>query len=106
MWLPNVTVGDGDYAGNFGNPIGGIYLDNYKMRVHDKKKGIWLPWVTNRNDYAGNLGNDIDGVQIYGVRYRAHLKGSGWLSYVNKVDNTSEGYAGIYGRSIDAIEIK
>ncbi len=106
MWLPNVRVGDGDYAGNFGNPIGGIYLDNYKMRVHDKKKGIWLPWVTNRNDYAGNLGNDIDGVQIYGVRYRAHLKGRGWLSYVNKVDNTSEGYAGIYGRSIDAIEIK
>ena len=105
-WLPNVKVGDGDYAGNFGNPIGGIYLDKYRMRVHDMKKGYWLPWVENRNDYAGNLGNDIDGVQIYDVTYRVHLKNGGWLSWVSKVDDTNNGYAGIYGRAIDAIEIK
>ena len=40
-WLPNVAVGDGDYAGNFGNAIGGIYLDQYRMRVHDMKKVYW-----------------------------------------------------------------
>ena len=106
MWLPNVNINTSSYAGNFGNGMGGIYLDNYKMRVHDKKKNMWLPWVENRNDYAGNLGNDIDGVQIYGVRYRVHIKNYGWLSWVNKVDNTSNGYAGIYGRIIDGLQIK
>lgn len=105
-WLPNVLVGSNDYAGNFGNAIGGIYLDNYTMRVHDKVKNTWLLWVKNRNDYAGNLGNDIDGVQIKGVTYRAHLKNGPWLSWVSKVDNTPQGYAGIYGKSIDAIQIK
>ena len=69
-------------------------------------KGYWLPWVENRHDYAGNLGNNIDGVQIEGATYRVHLKGGSWLSWVNKVDNTSSGYAGIYGRAIDAIQIK
>lgn len=105
-WLPNVSVGDGDYAGNFGNAIGGIYLDNYKMRVHDKVKGYWLPWVQDRNDFAGNLGNAIDGVQIEGVTYRVHLKGGDWLPWVSKVDDTNQGYAGIYGKEIDAIQIK
>ncbi len=105
-WLPNVVLGSGDYAGNFGNPIGGIYLDRYKIRVHDKKKGYWLPWVENRIDYAGNLGNDIDGVQIEKATYRVHLLNGSWLSWVSKVDNTNNGYAGIYGQSIDAIELK
>ena len=99
-------MGSSDYAGNFGNAIGGIYLDKYRMRVHDKVKGYWLPWVENRNDYAGNLGNDIDGVQIESVTYRVHLKNGSWLPWVHKGYNTSQGYAGIYGSSIDAIEIK
>lgn len=105
-WLPNVFMGSSDYAGNLGNAIGGIYLDKYRMRVHDKVKGYWLPWVESRDDYAGNLGNDIDGVQIEGVTYRVHIKNGSWLPWVNKVDNTSQGYAGIYGSSIDAIQIK
>lgn len=106
MWLPNVKSGTYEYAGNFGNPMGGIYLDKYPMRVHDMKKNEWLPWVENRNDYAGNLGNDIDGVQIKDATYRVHLKNGSWLPWVSKVDNTPEGYAGIYGRAIDAIQIK
>ena len=105
-WLPNVVVASGEYAGNFGNSIGGIYADKYRMRVHDKNKGYWLPWVENRSDYAGNLGNDIDGVQIEGATYRVHLKNGSWLPWVSKADNTNQGYAGIYGRAIDAIEIK
>lgn len=105
-WLPNVTIGSSDYAGNFGNAIGGVYLDTYRMRVHDMNKGYWLPWVQNRNDYAGNFGNSIDGIQIEGVAYRAHIKGGNWLAWVTKADSTNQGYAGIYGKAIDAIQIK
>lgn len=105
-WLPNVVVGSGEYAGNLGNPVGGVYIDKYKVRVHDKKKGYWLPWVENRKDYAGNLGNDIDGIQIENATYRVHIRNGTWLPWVSKVDNTSSGYAGIYGKSIDALEIK
>lgn len=105
-WLPNVSVGSADYAGNFGNAIGGIYLDSYRMRVHDKVKNMWLPWVVNRQDYAGNLGNAIDGLQVEGVTYRVHLTNGPWLPWVNKVDDTANGYAGIYGREIDAVQIK
>ena len=35
-----------------------------------------------------------------------HLKNGTWLPWVSKVDDTNQGYAGIYGRAIDAIEIK
>jgi len=106
MWLPNVKTNTNDYAGNFGNAMSGLYLDNLECRVHDKVKNEWLPWVKNRNDYAGNLGNAIDGIQIKNATYRVHLKNGSWLPWVNKVDNSSSGYAGIYGRAIDAIQIK
>lgn len=105
-WLPNVSVGSGDYAGNFGNAVGGVYADFYRLRVHDKKKGYWLPWVVNRKDYAGNLGNDIDGIQIENATYRAHIRNGVWLPWVTNYNDTSSGYAGIYGQAIDAIEIK
>ncbi len=105
-WNPNVTINSNDYAGNFGYNIDAVYLDTYKMRVHDMVKNQWLPWVQNRNDYAGNIGNAIDGIQIEGVAYRAHINGGGWLDWVYKSDGTAEGYAGIYGRAIDAIQIK
>ncbi len=105
-WLPNVSIGSDEYAGNFGNALGGLYVDSLEVRVHDKTKGYWLSWVKNRNDYAGNLGNEIDGVQIKNAIYRVHLKNGNWLPWVSKVDDTKEGYAGIYGKTIDAIQIK
>ena len=105
-WLPKVTFGNTDYAGNFGHAIGGLRMTNKRYRAHDKVKKTWLPWVTGDSDYAGNLGHDIDGIQVEGASYRVHLKGGGWLSWVNKVDNTPEGYAGIIGKSIDAVELK
>lgn len=40
------------------------------------------------------------------IEYRVHLKGGSWLSWINKVDDTSNGYAGIYGRSIDGIQVR
>ena len=104
--MPRVKIGSSDYAGNFGNGVSGLRIDEIEYRVHDKKKGYWLPWVKGSSDYAGNLPNDIDGVQVKGKSYRVHIKGGKWLSWVNKVDNTSSGYAGIYGKVIDAVQIK
>lgn len=106
-WLPNVKIGTNDYAGNFGNPISAIYVDELEMQTHDIVKKKWLPWVKGRSDYAGNLNNPIDGVRIKGAIYRVKLKGDkDFLPWVYKADNTNQGYAGIYGREIDAIQIK
>ena len=101
-WLPNVKVGSSDFAGNKGNPIGGVYIDNATYRVH-QKGGKWLPWVTNRNDYAGNLGNNIDAIQIKAKTYRVYdnVK-KRWLPWVTDVKD----YAGNFGNSIGAIQIK
>ncbi len=105
-WLPTIRIGTSEYAGNFGHSISGLRVDSLTYRVHDKVKGYWLPFVTGFNDYAGNLPNNIDGVQIKNATYRVHIKGGDWLSWVNKVDDTSSGYAGIFGKDIDGIQIK
>lgn len=110
-WNPNVAMGSSDYAGNFGISMDAIYVDRFRVRVHDMVKGKWLPWVQNRNDYAGNIGHAIDGVQIdamdssYQVIYRVHINGGGWLDWVSGYHDNADGYAGIYGRAIDAFEI-
>ena len=104
-WLPKVIIGSNNYAGNIGNPVSGLRVDNYTYRVHDKVKNKWLPYVTGSKQYAGNLPNDIDGVQIKNAKYKVHLKGGKWLDWVYKVDNSSNGYAGVYTKSIDAIKI-
>lgn len=111
IWLPSV-INNSDYAGNLGNPISGLSIipseGEVMYRVHEKN-GKWLPIVVNKNDYAGNLGKVIDGVQMKynlgDIYYRVHLKNGKFLDWVNKWDNTSSGYAGIYGKEIDAIEI-
>lgn len=90
-WLPNVTVGMSGYAGNLGNNISGLYIDNLTYRVHDKVKNKWLPWVKGRQDYAGNLGNNIDGIQIQNVTYRVYDNNKGkWLPWVSGLN----GFAG------------
>lgn len=105
-WLPNVMVNTNEYAGNFNNPISALYIDKLEYRVHDKVKNKWLPWVIGREDYAGNIGNAIDGIQIKNATYRVHIKGGDWLPWVSKVDDTNNGYAGIYGKEIDAVQLK
>ena len=105
-WLPKVKVGSKDYAGNLGHGISALKITSREYRVHDKVKGKWLPWIKGDTDYAGNLPNNIDGVQVKGATYRVHIKGGSWLSWVNKVDDTKNGYAGIIGETIDAIQIK
>lgn len=105
-WLPKVKIGSKDYSGNLGNGISALRITNREYRVHDKIKNKWLSWVKGATDYAGNLPNNIDGVQVKGATYRVHLKNGNWLNWVNKVDNTKNGYAGIFGETIDAIQIK
>ena len=111
-WLPNIVDEDG-YAGNLGNPISGIYInlsqDNIKYRVHEYNNK-WLPNVINRNNYAGNIGKKIDGLQVssdkHQISYRVHAIDIGWLPWVDKWDDTNDGYAGIFGYEIDAIQLK
>ena len=105
-WLPQVKSTSDDYAGNIGDAISGLKISKLTYRVHDKVKNKWLPYVSGDKDYAGNLPNNIDGVQIKHATYRVHLKNGDWLPWVNKVDNTSSGYAGIFKRDIDAVKIK
>lgn len=61
---------------------------------------------------AGDEKNPISGIQIRtgsgcgNTYYRAHVKGGSWLPEVKKWDDTDNGYAGIKGKSIDAIAFK
>lgn len=114
-WLPNV-VNATDYAGIFGHDVCCIYananLGNVYYKVH-YKNGKWLPEVKNRTDYAGIFNRPIDGFMIKAdkkaLTYRVHLRRKNrWLPWVtgyNQKDNNN-GYAGILGQEIDAIQIK
>jgi hypothetical protein len=105
-WYPNVTRGDGDYAGVFSVPMDGLYIDGLRYRV--KTNGKWLPEVTGRSDYAGIIGSPITDVAIEGATYRVHNKTKNyWLDWVSGYDinNVESGYAG-NGSIIDAIQIK
>lgn len=80
----------------------------------------WLPEVSKADDtesgYAGVGTQAISGFRCkpqYGeIIYEAHQKGGNWLGTVNSKNyvknDTKNGnsYAGIYGKSIDAIRIK
>lgn len=108
-WYPNVTKGDGQYAGVFNVPMDGLKIDSltYQVRVN----GRWLPIVNGRSDYAGLIGSPITDVAIKGdVQYRVHNKTKnywlGWVSGKNyNVNDKENGYAG-NGSVIDAIQIR
>ena len=64
-------------------------------------------------DGAAWDGVQIDGVQIRTpvgfVDCRVHIKGGGWLGWVrfgSKYNSGANGYAGIYGSAIDAIQME
>lgn len=113
------NTNDMGYSGVKNNPIRGlaIKVDKgfIKYRVH-KKGGNWLNWITayNINDWnkgvAGTKTADIDGIQIdfsgingYEVKYRVSTVGNN--SYLPWVIGTSD-YAGIFGKSIDQLQIE
>lgn len=118
------TTNSNGYAGIEGKPIRGLAVKPekgvIKYRVHIKGGG-WLGWITGyninnwRTGCAGNKTRDIDAVQMdfsgvegYEVRYRVSTTNS--KSYLNWIEgfNTknSKGYAGIFGRSIDKIQVE
>ncbi|MEI3508731.1 MAG: N-acetylmuramoyl-L-alanine amidase [Bacilli bacterium] len=125
QWLPEV-VNYNDYAGNFGNAMGGLRAKckygEVKIQVHTVGGG-WLDYITSNNykknnktdgnSYAGLYGKNIDGVRIKStkgyVTYQAHLKGGSWLPEVDSRNADTGGansYAGIYGKVIDGIRMK
>lgn len=121
QWLPEI-INANDYAGNIDNGLGGVRAKckngNIYIQTH-VMNGSWLSTISSKtystnstdgNSYSGITGRKIDGVKIwsdYGyVEYRVHLKGRNWLPWVKKADNSANGYAGIYGKEIDAIQMK
>lgn len=114
-WLPNV-INDSDYAGIYSHDVCCIYANANKGNVYYKvhyKGGKWLPEVKNRTDYAGIYNKPIDGFMIKsdtkGLTYRVHLRRKNkWLPWVTgyNTKDSNNGYAGIIGQEIDAIQIK
>ncbi len=108
-WLDNVKITNNpglnynEYAGWLGYEIDAIRIDNYKCRIHDMLNNKWSDWQKDNYISSNSL---IDGIQIEGVNYRVHIKNGKWLSWISKVDDTSYGYAGIYGKPIDAFQIR
>lgn len=85
-----------------------------KYRVHLVGKG-WLPWVENYTDFAGVRGKAIDAVQMelvgvdgYDVMYRVSpAANKGWYGWCTGLtDKTGDGYAGVFGKPIDCIQVK
>ena len=118
-WLPKVKNVE-DYAGIFGEAVGGFQLVTYgggktKLRAHIKN-GTWLDEVidgafgSKDSEYAGLKGKSMDAIAIwseYGsATYRAHIKGGNWLPWIKGRYDIYDynGYAGMIGKEIDAIE--
>lgn len=113
------TTNDMGYSGVKNNPICGLAIKvdkgTIRYRVH-KKGGNWFNWITayNINDWnkgvAGSKNIEIDGIQVdfngidgFEARYRVSTVGNN--SYLPWVVGTSD-YAGIFGKSIDQIQIE
>lgn len=134
-WLKVIKDG-ADYAGILGKALVALAakvtkgIIEYSVHV---KGGNWLGNITGwdykdyNNGYAGNgkpaeKGSAIDAVKMhyrtptdvankygyYKVAYRVHLLGGGWLDwqYDTETTNGQDGYAGIFGKTIDGIEAK
>lgn len=122
-WLPEVKNLE-DYAGLENGAIRGLAAKvskgKLRYRVHIKGGG-WLSWIGAYNTKDWNKGcaglktRDIDAIQLdlididgYEVKYRVSITGSkNYLDWVTGYNNTdSSGYAGIFGKTIDKIQIE
>ena len=122
-WLPAVT----DYNEQNTNGYAGVVnkhmtalqavasVGTLRYRVHLLKENRWLPWVENDTDYAGNKGEVIDAVQMqlldaagYEVQYRVSpTNNNKWYLWCTGLkDRTGDGYAGVFGKPIDCIQIR
>ena len=134
-WLKVIKDGS-TYSGILGKSLVGLAAKVSKGKIKYSahiKGGGWLGDITGWNykdfinGYAGNgnpaqNGQPIDAIKMYyttpadiavkngyyKVAYRVHLLGGGWLDwqYDTETTNGQDGYAGIYGKTIDAIEAK
>lgn len=130
-WLSEVTNYNTNnangYSGAIGHPMLGFRAKTkgdaatvgyLKYRAH-KKGYYWFGWRTDYNKdnsgdtFAGTCKSEIDGLQfcIDGVKgrhvkYRVHTKEDGWLAWVTDYGEGSNGYAGVYGHAIDAVQIE
>lgn len=118
----NSTNGNG-YAGVENSAVRGLTAytttGTLKYRVHSKGGG-WLSWISKSdvNDWnkgvAGLKSRDIDGIQFdfsgvtgYTVKYRCSVVGStSYLSWITGWGDGSMGYSGIFGKSIDKIQVE
>ena len=109
-WLPTVSgynINDYNYgfAGDFGRPVVALKINSGTYSVHEIGGG----WLTASDKKTAGRGRAIDAVAIKGgVEYRVHLLNGGWLPPVTGYNFNDEenGYAGILGRTIDAVAIK
>ena len=127
-WLPEVTnYNDTDgngYAGIENKTVRGIAIKvdkgQLKYRVHVKGGG-WLGWISDydidnwKTGCAGNKTIDIDAIQIdfsgvsgYTARYRVStISTKSYLDWIEGYNTSnSMGYAGIFGKAIDKIQIE
>lgn len=127
-WLPEVTnYNDTDgngYAGIENKTVRGIAIKvdkgQLKYRVHVKCGG-WLGWISDydidnwKTGCAGNKTIDIDAIQIdfsgvsgYTARYKVStISTKSYLDWIEGYNTSnSMGYAGIFGRAIDKIQIE
>lgn len=126
-YLPSVT-NDKGFAGNVGNPIGGIKAKckngNLYVQCHvigkptNKWESVVILNASNYNSnasnaYSGIYGKNIDCVKVwsdYGhVDYRVSpVKGNyyDWVDSRNRNNGKSNSYAGVYGKPIDRLQMK
>ena len=121
-WLSEVA-GTEDYAGIMGKEISGVQMrlsDGSKvtLRSHICGKGKlnWLSPVTAWDDtsegYSGWKGKPTDCIAMkaegHVLLYRVHILGGGWLPWVSgySILDRENGFAGVYGEEIDALQIE
>ena len=125
-WYPDV-INTTDHAGTKGKAISGFRGNTVGPEKEAGKliycvgllNGRWLGEITDRekdksgDDFAGILGNPIDRIMVRAskgtARVRVRLLGDNdflpWVTGYNKNDDEN-GYAGIKGRKIDAIQVE
>ena len=122
-WLSEVKKCDNTangYAGIYGKPITAFRCKpQYGEIIYEahELKGKWLGAVNSKdysngsyNSYAGILGKKIDGIRIKSTRgyvdYRVHTIEDGWLEWARGFGDKGNQFAGIYGHTIDGIQMR
>lgn len=110
-------------AGKAGEAISGLQVrlsDGSKVTVRShicgKGKLNWLApvaaWDDSSDGYSGWKGKPTDCIAMksegHSIRYRVHILGGDWLPWVTGYSTLDyhNGFAGVYGKQIDAVQIQ